>query len=228
MPNYINERWELLSEFVNEVCSDRDKSHGWEHMKTVAENSLKIIVEDFKDLPESTYNQLVIDTITVAWLHDVADHKYDKDGHLTNILIKWGYRNITGFCNILEIIKLVSFSSENNAILQGKPINYDEILGKHYATVRHIVSDADKLEAIGLIGMERAIGYTQHAHPEYSERQIIADVKKHADEKLLRLAGEFIRTPTGKQIAQLRHCEMKSELDRSELKLRLSNENIDD
>ena len=80
--------------------------------------------------------------------------------------------------------------------------------------MRHIVSDADKLEALGSIGMERAIGYTQHANPDYSEEQIIADVKKHADEKLLRLADEFMRTYTGKQIAKIRHSEMKSELER--------------
>ena len=213
MPKYINDRWDILSDFVQEVCVDRDKSHGWEHMKTVAETSRMIIEKDYKDEPECVYNQLMIDTITVAWLHDVADHKYDKKGHLTNILTKWGYSNIGGFANILETIKLVSFSSENKAILAGKPIDYDKILGKHYARVRHIVSDADKLEAIGLIGMERAIGYTRHANPDYSEEQIIADVKKHADEKLLRLAGEFMRTETGKQIAQLRHHEMKSELE---------------
>jgi HD superfamily phosphodiesterase len=211
---YINDRWEILSEFVDEVCANRDKSHGWEHMKTVAEMSQMIVEKDYKDEPECVYNQLMIDTITVAWLHDVADHKYDKTGELTNTLIKWGYANIGGFHNILEIIKLVSFSSENKAILAGKPIDYDKILGKHYSRVRHIVSDADKLEAIGLIGMERALGYTRHANPDYSEEQIIADVKKHAEEKLLRLAGEFMRTPTGKRIAQIRHDEMKSALDR--------------
>ena len=214
MPKYINDRWDILSDFVQEVCSDRDKSHGWEHMKTVAETSQMIVEKDYKDEPECVYNQLMIDAITVAWLHDIADHKYDKKGELTNILMKWGYANIGGFENIIETIKLVSFSSENKAILSGKPIDYDKILGKHYARVRHIVSDADKLEAIGLIGMERAIGYTRHANPAYSEEQIISDVKKHADEKLLRLAHEFMRTDTGKQIAQLRHLEMKSELER--------------
>ena len=214
LPKYINDRWEILSEFVDEVCANRDKSHGWEHMKTVAEMSQMIVEKDYKDEPECVYNQLMIDTITVAWLHDVADHKYDKTGELTNTLIKWGYANIGGFHNILEIIKLVSFSSENKAILAGKPIDYDKILGRHYARVRHIVSDADKLEALGSIGMERAIGYTQHANPDYSEEQIIADVKKHADEKLLRLADEFMRTYTGKQIAKIRHSEMKSELER--------------
>jgi HD superfamily phosphodiesterase len=213
LPKYINDRWDILSEFVQEVCSSRDKSHGWEHMKIVAEMSQMIVENDYKDEPECVYNQLMLDSITVAWLHDVADHKYDKDGNLHYNMLKWGYANIGGFQNIVETIKLVSFSSENKAILAGKPIDYDKILGKHYAKVRHIVSDADKLEAIGLIGMERAIGYTRHANPGYSEEQIIADVKKHADEKLLRLAGEFIRTRTGKQIAKIRHDEMKSKLD---------------
>jgi len=76
-------------------------------------------------------------------------------------------------------------------------------------TCCHIVSDADKLEALGI---KRAITYTRHANPTYTEAQIIADVRKHADEKLLRLATEFIRTPTAKRIASQKHAEMVAEL----------------
>lgn len=208
--NTINKRWNMLSDFVKDACHNRDPSHGWEHMKIVAETSKYIIQQDYKNYSE--FNKLILDAITVGWLHDVADHKYDTDGKMTNLLISWGMSNIENFPQLLKAVKLVSFSSENKAILLGKPIEYDTELGYHLALVRHIVSDADKLEAIGLIGMERAIGYTRHANPEHSMEQIISDVKKHAHEKLLRLAGEFMRTPTGKQIAQIRHNEMLHEL----------------
>jgi len=214
LPKYIDERWDMLSEYVSEVCSNRDKSHGWEHMKVVAETAKMIVEKDFIDEPDYIYNQLMLDTITVAWLHDVADHKYDSDGKLTHNLMKWGCANIGGFVNILEIIKLVSYTSENSALKAGKPINYDEKLGKYYARVRHIVSDADKLEAIGTIGIERAILYTRHAHPDYTEEQIIIELKKHAEDKMLRLAEEFLRTETGKQLGKIKHEETKYALDR--------------
>ena len=91
-------------------------------------------------------------------------------------------------------------------------MDYEELLGEHYAKVRHIVSDADKLEAIGTIGVVRAIQYTTHANPGSTEKQIIEDVKKHAEEKLLRLAGEFIHTPYAKREGRVRHDEMVQQL----------------
>lgn len=204
----IQDRWNTLATFVKEVCDGRDESHGYEHMKTVAETSRQIVSEDFG--PNDT--TLLLDVITVAWLHDVADHKYDQDGKLTATLDEFGLKHIPNFSDIQKVIKLVSFSSENKAILAGKPLDYDDILGEHYTNIRHIVSDADKLEAIGAIGVVRAIQYTTHANPGSTEEQIIEDVKKHAEEKLLRLAGEFIRTPYGKREARVRHDEMVRQL----------------
>ena len=201
-------RWDILSTFVRQICADRDESHGYEHMKTVAETSRRIILEDFG--PDN--HTLLLDAITVAWLHDVADHKYDHDGKLTATLEEFGLKHIPNFSDIQKVIKLVSFSTENKAILAGNPLDYDAVLGEHYANVRHIVSDADKLEAIGAIGVVRAIQYTTHANPGSTEEQIIEDVKKHAEEKLLRLAGEFIRTPYGKREARVRHNEMVRQL----------------
>lgn len=202
----IEYRWNILSTFVQTVCNGRDESHGHTHMKTVAETARKIVERDFGDHPD--FEQLLLDAITVAWLHDVSDHKYDHDGLLDKHLDKFGYSSIANFDQIKKAVKLISYSSENRAIVAGTPLNYEELLGKHYATVRHIVSDADKLEAIGKIGIDRCIEYTKHSNPGNAEEDIIRDVKKHADEKLLRLKDEFIRTPTGLFLAEALHEEM--------------------
>jgi len=199
-------RWNILSTFVQLVCEGRDESHGHIHMKTVAETTRKIVEQDFDNYPN--FDQLLMDAITVAWLHDVSDHKYDHDGLLDKQLDEFGYSNIANFEQIKKVVKLISYSSENRAIVAGTPLNYKELLGEHYATVRHIVSDADKLEAIGKIGIDRCIEYTKHSNPGIPEEDIVKEVKKHADEKLIRLKDEFIRTPTGMFLAEALHEEM--------------------
>ena len=204
----LQERWNMLSEFVQKTCSDRDESHGYEHMKAVAEMSSYLVFVDFFDRDGS----LMLDTITAAWLHDVADHKYDHDGTLEQRLDEFGTANIPNYPDIKQVIKYVSYSTENKAILAGTPLDFKKILGFYYSQIRDIVSDADKLQAIGKIGISRALMYTRDANPTHTEAQVIADVRKHADEKLLRLAGEFIRTPTARAIAQRKHEEMIIEL----------------
>jgi uncharacterized protein len=199
-------RWNLLSDFVQKTCAGRDESHGHAHMQAVATTARYLIQTDFTDRRQ--YNHLILDTTTAAWLHDIADHKYDHDGTLEQTLDDFGYKHISNYEDLKKVIKYVSYSSENKAILAGTPLDYDTLLTPYYALVRHIVSDADKLEAIGQIGITRAIEYTRHANPTYTEDQVIADVCKHAHEKLLRLATQFIRTPTARALARQRHEEM--------------------
>jgi uncharacterized protein len=206
----IKARWDMLSEFVEKTCADRDESHGHAHMKAVAEMSKQLINKDYRD--HRHYKHLIQDATTAAWLHDIADHKYDHDGRLEERLDEFGSANIMNYREIKQVIKNVSFSSENKAILAGTPPDYDRILTPYYALVRHIVSDADKLQAIGKIGITRAVMYTRETNPRYTEGEVIAEVRKHAEEKLLRIASEFIRTPTARMLAQKEHEEMVMEL----------------
>lgn len=202
--------WNMLSAFVENICKGRDPSHGHEHMKAVAETAKTIVGTDFAHHPN--YLNIMLDAITVAWLHDVSDHKYDHDGTLDKQLDDFGIANIPNFTYIKKAVKLISYSSENKAILAGNPIDYEKELGEHYAIVRHIVSDADKLEAIGLIGIHRCIEYTQHSKPGITAEELATAVKIHADEKLLRLKDEFIRTDCGKRLAEPLHQDMVTEL----------------
>ena len=202
----LTKRWNLLSDFVQKTCAGRDESHGHAHMQAVATTARYLVQVDFTD--RRHYHHLILDAITAAWLHDIADHKYAHDGTLQQTLDDFGYKHISNYEHIKKVIKYVSYSSENKAILAGTPLDYDTLLMPYYALVRHIVSDADKLEAIGQIGITRALEYTRDANPTYTEQQVVADVCKHANEKLLRLATEFIRTPTARALAQQRHQEM--------------------
>ena len=201
------QRWNRLSDFVQKTCAGRDESHGHAHMQAVATMAKRLVQKDFTNRRQ--YYHLILDTTTAAWLHDIADHKYDHDGTLQQTLDDFGYEHISSnYQDLKKVIKYVSYTSENKAILAGTPLDYDTILTPYYSLVRHIVSDADKLEAIGQIGITRALEYTRGANPTYTEQQVIADVCKHANEKLLRLATEFIRTPTARILAHQRHQEM--------------------
>jgi len=204
----IEQRWHKLSEFVQTICTGRSDTHGHAHMKAVAETASYLLFVDFHDKDGS----MMLDTITAAWLHDIADHKYDYDGTLEQRLDEFGTANISNYADIKQVIKYVSYSTENKAILAGTPLDFKQILGDYYSNVRDIVSDADKLESIGKKGITRSLAYNRDTNPTYTDAQVIAEVRKIVDEKLIKLATQFIRTPTARAIAQKEHAEMLVEL----------------
>ena len=205
----IEQRWTKLSEFVQTICAGRSDTHGHAHMKAVAEMSSYLLFADFFDKDGS----MMLDTITAAWLHDVADHKYDHDGTLEQRLDEFGTANIPNYTEIKQVIKYVSYSTEHQALIAGTPLNFKQILGDYYSNIRDIVSDADKLESIGVKGMERSLTYNTDTNPTFTRAQVIAEVRKIYDEKLVKLATQFIRTPTAQAIATHRHKEMEEWLD---------------
>jgi HD superfamily phosphodiesterase len=201
----IEQRWNKLSDFVQTICAGRSDTHGHAHMKAVAETSSYLLFVDFYDKDGS----MMLDTITAAWLHDVADHKYDYDGTLEQRLDEFGTANIPNYVEIKQVIKYVSYSTEHKAILAGTPLDFPAILGDYYSNIRDIVSDADKLESIGVKGMERSLTYNTDTNPTFTRAQVIAEVRKIYDEKLVKLATQFIRTSTARAIAQKEHKEME-------------------
>jgi len=205
----IEQRWNKLSDFVQTICAGRSDTHGHAHMKAVAETSSYLLFVDFYDKDGS----MMLDTITAAWLHDVADHKYDYDGTLEQRLDEFGTANIPNYTEIKQVIKYVSYSTEHKAILAGTPLDFTAILGDYYSNIRDIVSDADKLESIGVKGMERSLIYNTDTNPTFTRAQVIAEVRKIYDEKLVKLATQFIKTPTARAIAQKEHKKMEEWLN---------------
>lgn len=197
-----------LSEFVHTSCAGRDESHGHEHMRRVAENAAIIAIETY-----GNYTVLLDAVAPVAWLHDVRDHKYDHDGLLSKHLDEFLAVNFPETATqIGRCIDAISYSKEARAIKAGAALDYDAILGAFWSKVRNIVSDADKLEAIGHEGLERCREYTLSIKPHLTPAQLNAEVRKHAEEKLLLLKDHFIRTPHGKKMAEPLHQQMVDEL----------------
>lgn len=83
--------------------------------------------------------------------------------------------------------------------------------------VRAVVSDADKIEAIGLIGLQRCMQYSAEVlHKKGFSRDItpdrlISDLITHGHEKLFLLMDEYIMTAAGKALAKPSHDVMMAE-----------------
>jgi HD superfamily phosphodiesterase len=194
----------VLDQVVNFVKSrtvGRDDTHGYTHMNKIA-NLASYLAEK-----ENLSSMAAFDCIVVAYLHDVADHKYDKNGELYAELqeflqvlfpLKWQF--------YLDVIERISYSKE----VKNGTTDWKEIIGDYGIKVRNIVSDADKLDAIGNDGLERCYQYAiAHGHTPDDARK---HVKQHADEKLLKLTANFIRTDSAKALAIKLHEEMQKTL----------------
>lgn len=199
---------EILKKFVKENTVGRDSSHGYKHMKQVFENSQEIcarLCDDGIFIGADVIRWIAI----VAWLHDVADHKYDKDGILKERVKEFVYNEVpekSDAESILMCIETISFSREKKEGMK----YYENLLPDKFIFVRNVVSDADKLEALGTIGMERCEEYTRSTSPiVLSDNEILQRVEEHCHEKLFSLATSYMRTKPGKKMALTKDVDMR-------------------
>lgn len=209
----MTDNFELkLSNFVKETLKERDDTHGYEHLENVSRNT-KIILKTIPEIEKD--EKLTKLTLTVAWLHDVNDHKYEDSDHnskkmRTFLLDQYDEKEVDMVFNIVDRI---SYSKEIK-----EKSDWEEVLGETGTLIRNIVSDADKIEAIGEVGLKRCISYVMNIHFEknkkVAEKEWLKDaVVEHTNAKLLKLKNEFIKTSKGKEIATVLHDELISALD---------------
>lgn len=204
-----------LKKFVKNNTTGRDPSHGYEHMEKVFNNAIKI----YSKLIEGgeKYNDNVLKYILlVSWLHDVADHKYDRDGLLMKKVMAFLYEHAPKNAEeIRECIKCISFSREKKEGIY----YYENILSPMFVFVRNIVSDADKLEALGVVGIERCEEYTKRSAEEkgivLGDEELRKLVLEHCNEKLFILASQYMRTRPGRVMAGYLEAVMKERLFKS-------------
>lgn len=175
-----------LLDFVILHTASFDESHDVHHALAVCSNALQIAQQDFPWCDSDIIKYC-------AMLHDVCDHKYPQS--ITKM-----QRN--DFINshlppnkaqiVIDVIDNISFSQE----VKGQRIT----LPPPYNVYQNIISDADKLEALGERGLQRCIAFTEERGGKVPD-----DVVVHCKEKLLRLKDEFIRTPTARVLAAPLH-----------------------
>jgi len=184
--------------FIRELLEGEGSGHDWWHIHRVRNNSLSIA---------KVYDVDIFVVELTALLHDIADHKFHDgdeniglrkaDEWMISLDISDDIRE-----HVLQIMKQVSFSSGLiPSSLEGR-----------------IVQDADRLDAIGAIGIARTFAYGGFKKREIYNPEIPAikyktldEYKKnvnptlnHFYEKLL-LLKDLMNTKEAKKIAEQRH-----------------------
>jgi len=184
---------EKTKEFVREKLEGEGSGHDWWHIVRVYNNAL--------DIAEGEGNVDCFVVQLASLLHDIADHKFgysDKDR-----------KNI--ICNFLEKLDVNSEVVEDVVYIVNN-ISFKGGTNKHkMITIEgQIVQDADRLDAIGAIGIGRTFAYggfkkrTMY-NPESDKGE---DTISHFYEKLL-LLKDSMNTKTGKEKASERHKVME-------------------
>ncbi len=179
-------------EFVKNQTVGYDESHDISHAIRVASTALEIHNSMEKFLLLNSRNIVYLS----AMVHDIVDYKYNNEEECQRkgkFIEQHLHKYLTDeeITIVFAIINNISFSKEK----AGKTID----LGK-YQVLRDIVSDADKLDALGVIGLRRCFAFTEKLMPNASHDEIKKNVINHCHDKLLNL-DKYIKTKKGKEIA---------------------------
>lgn len=192
--------------FVKQKLENAEGGHDWFHIERVYNNALLIAKEE-------KCNEIIVKL--GALLHDIADSKFHNGDETVGPKMA---REFLESENIEENIIQHVIDIINNISFKGG--NFEK---KLTSIELEIVQDADRLDAIGAIGIARAFNYggfknRQLYNPEIQPNLAMSKEEyKHSEsptlnhfyEKLL-LLKDKMNTKTGKKIAQDRHNFMET------------------
>ena len=195
--------------FVKKELENAEGGHDWFHIERVYKNAILISKTE------------KVDSFIVslgALLHDIADSKfYNGDEAI-------GPKKASDFLNykkvpkdviahVIKIIENISFKGGNKK-------------QQFFSNELAVVQDADRLDALGAIGIARCFNYGGYKNRKLYDPEIKPNLNmspevykasdsptiNHFYEKLL-LLKDKMNTKTGKKIAQKRHEYMKGFLE---------------
>jgi uncharacterized protein len=187
--------------FVKEQLKNAEGGHDWFHIERVYKNALLIAKEEKCDLEVVKL---------AALLHDIADSKFHNGDESVGpktaktFLEAQNVKEET-ILHVIAIIENISF----------KGGNFEQ---KFRSKELEIVQDADRLDAIGAIGIARTFNYGGFKNRALYDPEIAPNLSmskeeykkseaptiNHFYEKLL-LLKDKMNTETGKKIAKKRH-----------------------
>lgn len=192
--------------FVKNELKNAEGGHDWFHIERVYKNALLISESEKVD---KTVVKLG------ALLHDIADYKFTGGDE------KIGPAKARAFLSsenvqqeiiehVIKIIENVSFKGGN-------------VDGKFHSKELEVVQDADRLDAMGAIGIARTFNYGGFKNRKLYDPEIVPNLEmtpseykvsnaptiNHFYEKLL-LLKDRMNTTTGQKIAEERHVFMET------------------
>jgi uncharacterized protein len=195
-------------QFVRETLKNAEGGHDWWHIHRVWTNA-KLIAQTEKADP------LIVEL--AALLHDIADSKFHNGDEEIGPRTAGNYllsQNVDAAIveHVQQIIRHMSFKS-----------SFDK--QTFHSPELAIVQDADRLDAIGAIGIARAFNYGGFKGREIYNPEIEPNLNMSKDEyknspapsinhfyeKLL-LLKDKMNTPTGRKLAEQRHLFMEAYL----------------
>jgi len=212
---------ETCLKFVENTEPTReDGAHDADHILRAMHTAHDILSSDYRDKDQLFWYA----TIVVAGIHDYTgiDHKFlDSNGAALECLRSFlrglnliGHIGLDLTDDLINVARHISYSKENNAIMAGKPLDFKALLSNpnlpEAHIIRDIVSDADKLDTIGIHGVPRLVRFIRYTlRKEYGRDPTNSEVYQlvfdYSQQKILRLKDNFIRTTTGKQLAIKAH-----------------------
>mmetsp|Transcript_17770 Transcript_17770/g.20542 ORF Transcript_17770/g.20542 Transcript_17770/m.20542 type:complete len:220 (+) Transcript_17770:273-932(+) len=197
-------------DFVKEKLKNAEGGHDWFHIERVFKNTILISKNE------------KVDTFIVslaALLHDIADPKFYNGNEeigpkiANEFLVKQNVDE-SMINHIINILKHMSF--KNSLDKNGEKFTSKEL---------EVVQDADRLDAIGAIGIARCFNYGGFKNRALHNPEIKPNLKmtkeeyknsdaptiNHFYEKLL-LLKDKMNTISGKRIAESRHIFMETYL----------------
>lgn len=201
MMNYINQ----TIHYVKKELEGAEAGHDWFHIERVYHNALHLLETEKAD-------ELVV--LLGALLHDIADSKFHNGDEA--IGPERAYEFMTSIGLHEDVKKHVVLIIENISFKGG---NFER---KFHSKELEVVQDADRLDAIGAIGIARAFQYggfknrTIYDPQEKPKMNMTREEYKshtgntinHFYEKLL-LLKDLMNTDSGKKIASERHRYME-------------------
>lgn len=154
--------WESkIREWAEKKLKNHDASHDTVHASNVARICNLIMNED----PEFNGDAAVQEAIlSIAWTHDICDQKYvssNKEDVVCEICVQLDRLGLQP--RALDIAKVVvgaiSFSARLARVADGSETGEPPHLSGDCLLAYRVVSDADMLEAMGIVGIVRTFMY---------------------------------------------------------------------
>lgn len=196
---------EKTADYVKSELKEAEGGHDWYHIERVWKNAVFIAKKENKG------DMLVIEL--AALLHDIADAKFHNGDEsigprLANEFLSSLEIPEETIAHVIKIVENISFRKRH--------------LNSTFNSVElQIVQDADRLDAIGAIGIARVFNFGGYMNRrlydpvEFEGTEIISDGQNnrhtigHFYDKLL-LLSKMMNTETGRKIAKERHDFMET------------------